>query len=99
MVPPPRDPTRLPRLLRAWTNLTADDGATGRYVDNMLNAKITAPIDFNYFDDELMHFPYLQWLVMSQAANASQFVSATQTCIDSLQRTHDVVKPYRSDMW
>ena len=65
----------------------------------MVNAKITVPIDYNYFDDELTFFPYYLWLVLAQGTNTTEFLPAIQAALDSMARTHAVVADYRSDMW
>jgi hypothetical protein len=37
----PADPDRAAVLRSGWANLTANNGTTGRYIQNILNLKIT----------------------------------------------------------
>lgn len=68
------------------------------YADNMVNAKIAAPSDDNYSDDELAYFAYYALLNAApavQANNSATFTLAT----NSMLRTWRLIRFTRPSLW
>lgn len=94
----PADPARAALLASAVANLTAPGPAAG-YTQNVVNAKIEAPCDVNYSDDELTFFPYFSWLVAAQSSNGALVGPLAPAGLHSLYRTFQYVGKLRSDLW
>ena len=85
-----RNATVIAILDGAYAELT---NATNQYNGNVLNTKIEAPCDDNYSDDELTFLPYYTQLAFTTDASRNAPVLASQ------ERTWQVVRSLRSDLW
>lgn len=75
---------------RRYAELT---NATNGYTENMLNAKIEAPIDDNYSDDQLTFMPY--YTLLTTTTDPVRRAPA----LASLARTWNASRSGRSDLW
>lgn len=80
----------------AYAQLVAEPN---QYLENMLNLKITDPVDDNYSDDELALLPYLTLLVLACPAGSACVGSLRDAALASLQRTARILRPLRSSLW
>ena len=62
-------------------------------VNDMLSAKVEAPIDDNYSDDQLTYMPY--YTLLTATADAARRAPA----LASLERTWRATKIGRADLW
>lgn len=108
----PTDAAEKKLWLDAYADLT---NATNQYLQNMVNAKIDAPCDDNYSDDELMFLPFFSLLTTcttaSDPAQVDQYANGTAaaaTCpfpglreagLAGLARAWRIARPERSNLW
>ncbi|GMH98182.1 hypothetical protein TrVE_jg1208 [Triparma verrucosa] len=73
------------------------------YLQNLLNTKITTPIDLNYSDDELTFLPYLTFFIalemLEENKTGTTITIATAPITSSLERTFQFVRPEQSSLW
>ena len=86
---------------KAYTELT---NSTNQYLQNLLNLKITTPIDDNYSDDELTFLPFFTFLSTCTPSNYLSRGSAScpfdrSALLAALRRTFEVVRSERSNLW
>eukprot|EP00041_Stephanoeca_diplocostata_P038771 m.1553094 g.1553094 ORF g.1553094 m.1553094 type:complete len:862 (+) comp25268_c1_seq3:151-2736(+) len=102
--------------MKMWLDAYADlTNATNQYLENVVNAKIDAPCDDNYSDDELMFLPFFSLLttctpdqVPGVVANSSAHAPESPACpfpglrkagLTGLARAWRIIRPERSDLW
>ena len=82
-------------VVDAYRKLTSEDG----YDQNMLNLKITCPVDINYSDDELAFLPFYTWTAMRPLGAEQEEPFAWKPVRRALERTFGAVRPERSSLW
>ena len=89
----PDTPGRTARRVRWAAAYAALTNATNDYSANMLNAKIEAPVDDNFSDDQLTFMPYYTFLT------ATTDPVRRAAALASLDRTWAASRSGRSDLW
>ncbi len=71
------------------------------YGGNMVNAKIIAPDDDNYSDDELLYFSYFPVLLATEGpvGKSEPYASARAAALASLARTWSLISFSRPSLW
>ena len=89
-----------PIFEKAYAELT---NSTNQYLQNLLNLKITSPIDDNYSDDELTFLPFFTFLSTCPPSDLSRGSASCpfdrSALLAALRRTFEVVRPERSNLW
>jgi hypothetical protein len=83
-----------------WTDAVAElTNSSNQYYQNMLNLKITTPIDDNFSDDELTFLPFFTYLSACPAKSRCATTLDRGPALAALNRTWRIVRKERSALW